>query len=222
VTVDIALFTVAGEADAPELRVLLIQRGRPPFAGSWALPGGFVHENEDLPAAAARELLEETGVRDTYLDQVCAIGSPGRDPRGHTVTVLYAALLPSDRHILRSAGDAAAAEWQPVQRLPNLAFDHRELVKLALDHVRADLGRRGTCFALLPEHFTLTELQSICEAVLGRPIDRRNFRRKLAEGEFLSEVKGQFRTGRHRPAQLYRLVRKAFDAYAAREGAVPF
>lgn len=221
VTVDIALFTVRDEGE-PELQVLLIERDLEPFAGAWALPGGFVHEHEDLSAAAARELMEETGVRDAYLEQVAAVGTPGRDPRGHTVTVLYAALLPSDRHVLRASGDARTAKWHPVAKLPKLAFDHELLLGDALEHVRQRLGRNGACFALLPEHFTLTELQTVCEVVLGRSIDRRNFRRKIEEGAFLAEVKGEMRTGRHRPAQVYRLIKKAFDAHAAKEGAIPF
>jgi 8-oxo-dGTP diphosphatase len=222
VTVDIAIFTVLESDGGAELQVLLVERDLAPFAGAWALPGGFVHENEDLSAAAARELLEETGVREGYLEQVGAVGTPGRDPRGHTVTVLYAALLPPDKHVLRATGDARSAQWHALTKLPELAFDHSALLEAALSHVRRSLGRNGACFALLPDHFTLTELQTVCEVVLGRPLDRRNFRRKLEEGAFLSEVKGEMRTGRHRPAQVYQLIRKRFEAHAQREGAIPF
>jgi 8-oxo-dGTP diphosphatase len=222
VTVDIVLFTVVPEKKGPELQVLLIQRDLDPFAGSWAVPGGFVHENEDLPAAAARELLEETGIRATYLEQVSAIGTPGRDPRGHTVTVLYAALLPSDKQVPRAAGDARTAKWHPVRHLPPLAFDHAQLLDAALEHVRRGLKRTGACFALLPPRFTLTELQEVCEAVLGYTLDRRNLRRKLDEAGFLTEARGEMRTGAHRPARLFQLNRRAFEAFAAKEASLPF
>src|SRR5262249_52704986 len=109
VTVDIVLFTVTGELQDLRLQVLLIQRDREPFLASWALPGGFVREQEDLKAAALRELEEETGVRDVFLEQVTAVGTPGRDPRGHTITVVYVALVPADRHRLAASGDARAA-----------------------------------------------------------------------------------------------------------------
>jgi 8-oxo-dGTP diphosphatase len=222
VTVDIALFTVVFTDSQPELKVLLVQRDLEPFAGRWALPGGFVHENEDLPAAAGRELLEETGVREAYVEQVASVGTPGRDPRGHTVTVLYAALLPAERHTLRPAGDARAVSWHAVQHLPKVAFDHQELIARALEHIRRTLGRTRACFELLPPHFTLSDLQSVCESVLGKAVDRRNFRRKLDDAGFLQPVAGELRTGRHRPAQLYRLDRVKFEQYAAREGALPF
>src|SRR5436190_8021274 len=126
VTVDIALFTVAGALNDLRLQVLLVERGLMPFRGAWALPGGFVNENEDLYAAALRELAEETGVRDVFLEQVAAVGTPGRDPRGHTVTVVYVALVAADKHRLEPSGDARATRWFDIAEalpLPPLAFD---------------------------------------------------------------------------------------------------
>src|SRR5512144_612829 len=110
-TVDVALFTVRGSLNGLRLQVLLIRRGEAPFKGRWALPGGFVRPDEDLPAAAARELAEETGVGEAVLEQVAAVGTPGRDPRGHTVTVVYVGLVAPDRHQLEPTGDSAAARW---------------------------------------------------------------------------------------------------------------
>jgi 8-oxo-dGTP diphosphatase len=224
-TVDVALFTVRGTLNGLRLQVLLIRRGGAPFQGRWALPGGFVREDEDLPAAAARELAEETGVHRAVLEQVAAVGTPRRDPRGHTVTVVYVGLVAPDRHQLEATGDSAAARWCEVngpQPLPPLAFDHPLLLQLSLDHLRRRVAEAPVCFDLLPAEFTLSELQALLEAILGRPVDRRNFRRKVQELNFLTPTGGSRREGAHRPAALYRFVPEQFAKYAARERALPF
>jgi 8-oxo-dGTP diphosphatase len=224
-TVDVALFTVMGTLHNLRLRVLLIQRDQEPMKGSWALPGGFVREYEDLLAAAARELEEETGIRGAYLEQVEAVGTPGRDPRGHVVTVLWVGLVPGDRHALLASGDAARAEWFDVSEdggLPSLAFDHAKLLGKALDHLRQRVGETALCFELLPQEFTLSELQTLMEAILGRPLDRRNFRRRLHELGFLEATEGTRREGAHRPAQLYRFVPKVFEQFRNRARQLPF
>ncbi len=222
VTVDVVLFTVQGGVAQQELEVLLVERAQPPFQGTWALPGGFVHENEDLAPAAARELLEETGVRDVYLEQVATVGTPGRDPRGHTVTVVFVALVPAGAHPLTPAGDAREARWFRVGELPPVAFDHGRLIAAALEKLRASLGQSPACFALLPPRFSLTELQALCEAILGRALDRRNFRRKVLELGFVVPVQGARSGGAHRPAQLHRFVPAAFARYASQRKALPF
>ncbi len=224
-TVDVALFTVRGTLNGLRLQVLLIRRGGAPFKGRWALPGGFVREDEDLSAAAARELAEETGVRGAVLEQVAAVGTPRRDPRGHTVTVVYVGLVAADRHHLEATGDSAAARWFDVggpEPLPPLAFDHAELLRLSLEHLRRRVGEAPVCFDLLPAEFTLSELQALLEAILGRPVDRRNFRRKVQELGFLRATGGARREGAHRPAALYRFVPEEFARHAARERALPF
>jgi len=221
VTVDVVVFTVEGTLDAMKLKVLLVERGGEPYKGAWALPGGFVHEHEDLAAAAARELREETGLADVYIEQVAAVGTPGRDPRSHTITVVYVALVPADRHVLHSTGDARGARWFEVDRLPALAFDHRKLLDAALDRLRRRIGETSMAFELLPAEFTLSELQSLCEVILGRPLDRRNFRRKVTEAGFITAARGK-REGRHRPAQLFRFVPKAFERHAQDQGELPF
>jgi len=219
--VDVVVFTVERAADGMRLKVLLVERGGEPYRGSWALPGGFVHEHEDLPHAAERELHEETGLTGVYIEQVAAVGTPGRDPRGHTVTVVYVALVPADRHPLHAAGDAAAARWFEVGQLPPLAFDHGRLLDAAHDHLRRRLGETPAAFELLPGAFTLSELQSLCEVILGRRLDRRNFRRKLRDGGFVAPAKGR-REGRHRPAQLYRFVPRAFQRHLRTGSDLPF
>jgi 8-oxo-dGTP diphosphatase len=221
-TVDVVLFTVSGALQNLRLQVLLIQRDAEPFRGRWALPGGFVREDEDLYAAVLRELAEETGIRDVFLEQVATVGTPGRDPRGHVVTVVYVALVPPERHRLAASGDARAADWFDVAALPPLAFDHGLLLERALEHLRRRLGETPVCFRLLPEEFTLSELQTLCEVILGRSLDRRNFRRKVQDLEFLAPVPGTRREGSHRPAQLYRFVPEAFDRHAARARGLPF
>jgi 8-oxo-dGTP diphosphatase len=225
VTVDIALFTVAGELQDLRLQVLLIRRLEPPYKGTWALPGGFVREGEDLEAAAFRELAEETGVDQVVVEQVGAVGTPNRDPRGQTITILYAGLAAGDRHTLAATGDSAEARWFSLSGpddLPPLAFDHADLLKKALDHLRGRISEAPVCFDLLPEEFTLSELQTLVETILGRSLDRRNFRRRVLELGFLQTAEGTRRQGAHRPAQLYRFLPKKFAEYRSHQRASPF
>jgi 8-oxo-dGTP diphosphatase len=224
VTVDIALFTVAGELNDLRLQVLLIERDDEPFAGQWALPGGFVRENEDLEAAAVRELEEESGVSWTALEQVEAVGTPGRDTRGHVITVVFVGLTPGDRHHLKPRGDARQAQWWDVSSakpLPDLAFDHTVLLEKALMHLRRRLGEVPLVAWLLPETFTLSEMQALTEAILGRKLDRRNFRRKIHDLQLVAPVAGTRREGSHRPAQLHRFVPEALQRLHARERPLP-
>lgn len=219
VTVDIILFTFHQE----ELKVLLIQRKRPPFEGKWALPGGFINTDEDLDAAARRELQEETNVADVYLEQLYTFGEPDRDPRGRIVTVAYFALLSLDQlaaQVVRGGDDADAARWWNIYALPDLAFDHARIVEYALQRLRWKLEWTALGFLLLPTEFTLTELQKVYETVLNEPLDKRNFRRKMLsattqseseEEERVLEETGNLREGDHRPAKLYRFSAKAIE-----------
>jgi 8-oxo-dGTP diphosphatase len=225
VTVDVTLFTVAGALNALRPQVLLIERREPPWRGQWALPGGFVRKNEDLDAAARRELHEETGLTHATLEQVRAVGTPGRDTRGHVITVVYVGLTAGDRHRLAPRGDAADARWFDVagpEPLPTLAFDHGDLLRLGLEHLRRRLRQAPVCFELLPETFTLSELQALNEALLGQPLDRRNFRRKVLDLGLVTPAEGTRSRGGHRPAQLYRFVPEAFARHTGRESQSPF
>jgi 8-oxo-dGTP diphosphatase len=224
-TVDMVVFTVTGQLKDLRLQVLLIERDLVPFRGHWALPGGFVREDEDLDRAAARELAEETGVHAVHLEQVGAIGTPGRDPRGHVVTIVYVALVAADKHELASTGDARAARWFDVAgpaALPPLAFDHHALLNLALEHLRSRVTESGLVFELLPETFALSDLQALYEVILGAPLDRRNFRRKLQELGLVAPARGSRREGRHRPAQLFRFVPQKFKRHASQSPSLPF
>lgn len=220
VTVDISLIRVVKPLGS--LQVLLVQRGFAPFAGQWALPGGFVRENEDLGQAAQRELSEETGLTETRLQQVATIGTPGRDPRGHTVTVLFAALIAGDNWHPKSGGDAAAAQWFDVAKLPALAFDHARLIHMSLQHIRDRLGDTPIVFELLPKRFTLRDLQTICEMILGRNLDPRNFRRRVQELGIVVPTDQMQRAGAHRPAQLFRFAPREFSRYTQRRKLLPF
>lgn len=206
VTVDVVMFTIRDE----RLQVLLVRRGIPPFAGQWAIPGGFVLEGESLDAAAARELQEETGVRDVYLEQLYTFGDPGRDPRGRVVTVAYFALIRSDQE-LAAGTDAAEARWWPADAPPPLAFDHDRILAYAIERLRNKLEYTTVGFQLLPERFTLGALQAAYEAVLGRPLDKRNFRRKLELLDILVPLAEHRSAGRARPARLYRFSATRFE-----------
>jgi 8-oxo-dGTP diphosphatase len=207
VTVDIVIFTVRDK----RLQVLLIKRGIPPFQGAWAIPGGFVLDHESLEEAARRELAEETGVAEVYLEQLYSFGDPGRDPRGRVVTVAYFALIAADRSPLRAGTDAAEASWFPMDALPALAFDHARVLDYALERLRNKLEYTTVGFQLLPEKFTLTALQQVYEAILARPLDKRNFRRKVALLKILKPLNEQQRDGIHRPARLYKFSARQFE-----------
>ena len=200
VTVDVILFTYAEE----HLQVLLIRRCNKPFAGAWALPGGFVDIDESLETAAARELFEETGVRDIHLEQLATFGAPDRDPRGRVISVAYIALAGSNiMRATRAGDDASAAAWFDVYNLPRLAFDHDRILDAAVQRLRYKLENTAQGLHLLPEVFTLTELQKVYETVLEKALDKRNFRRKFLSLGILEDT-GQVRYGDYRPAKLYR------------------
>lgn len=199
-TVDIVIFTV----QEASLQVLLVERGSPPFLGMWALPGGFVKLDESLEHAALRELKEETGVADAYLEQLYTYGDPDRDPRGRVVTVAYFALLASGVSLQREEdSDAVRAEWFAIENLPELAFDHADIVQYALRRLRYKLEYSAVGFELLPETFTLSELQQTYEIILGESLDKRNFRRRILDADIIEWTR-EMRSGEGRPARLYR------------------
>lgn len=198
VTVDIVIFTLR-EGD---LHVLLVKRKTPPFEGRWAIPGGFVQHDESLEDAAARVLFEEAGVRDVHIEQLYTFGKVDRDPRGRMVTVAYYALVPAPL-ALHAGSETADAQWQSVYALPEMAFDHADIVQYALKRLRYKLEYTAVGFQLLPKAFTLSQLQRAYETVLGERLDKRNFRRRILQAQVIEET-GEMQSGEGRPAKLYR------------------
>jgi 8-oxo-dGTP diphosphatase len=209
VSVDVVIFTLYED----DLHILLIKRKHDPYIHHWAIPGGFVDMGESLEEAARRELEEETGVRDVYLEQLYTFGDVDRDPRGRVVSVAYFALVA--RMAVQGGSDASEARWWSTRALPPLAFDHGDIVKYALKRLRYKLEYSAVGFQLLPDTFTLTELQQCYETVLGEPLDKRNFRRKILQAQVIEEA-GMRREGEGRPARLYRFRDDAVAEVKAR------
>jgi 8-oxo-dGTP diphosphatase len=209
VTVDIVLLTILNDA----LAALLIRRGGEPFKGELALPGGFIRPGEDLPAAAARELAEETGARDVHLEQLATYGAPDRDPRMRIVSIAYLAKTP-DPPSVQGGSDAAGAAWMPVSpfldvSLPGgtgfLAFDHRQILADGVERARSKIEYTGLATAFCPEEFTVAELRRVYEIVWGVELDPRNFHRKITGTiGFLEQTAHVTSRGGGRPAQLFR------------------
>jgi 8-oxo-dGTP diphosphatase len=207
-TVDCVIFGL--DLDEDTLKLALIERALKPFAGSWAVPGGFVRRGESLEVAALRELREETGISDVFLEQLYTFGEPKRDPRGWVVSVAYYALVSPDQHHLIASTDARRAEWFPVTKLPKLAFDHDEIVRTALQRVRGKLTYAPIGFELLPEKFSIRQLQKVYEIVLGRKLDNRNFRKKIFSLDVLRELNETQQGVAHRAARLYKFDERKY------------
>ena len=214
VTVDIVILTVIGQ----DLKVLLIKRKMPPYRGSWAVPGGFVGIKESLDEAARRELYEETGVEDVYLEQLYTFGNPDRDPRTRVITVAYYALVEAGKvKTLQAGSDADKVVWWSMDNLPELAFDHRQILDYTLERLRGKLRYSNIAFHLLPEKFTLTELQRVYEVIKGEKLDKRNFRKGLSIREpnqpdkgkktyMLEELPETRPGGNYGPTKLFRFI----------------
>ncbi len=223
-TVDMVIFSLF----AGQLQVLLIKRGNYPQKGSWALPGGFANlqADTDLMATAHRKLVDKTGIASPYLEQVGTVGNASRDPRGWAVTVLYFALV-DFQAITQPASSPQAAqqvaqqveysEWVPVQQAQQLAlaFDHQQLLGMALERLSSKTRYTALPISLMPEQFTLTELQQIYEIILQQSLDKKAFRRRVLEAGVVVET-GQSKLAGKRPAQLYRYAHNSFDFHFPR------
>ena len=211
VTVDIIIFALR-EGD---LQVLLVRRRRQAPEGMWAIPGGFVELDEALEAAAVRKLEEETGLHDVYVEQLYTFGDPRRDRSDRLISVAYFAVVPASSVVPCATETAERVRWWPIYGLPSLALDHAQILHYALTRLRYKLEYTAVGFELLPEEFTLTELQSTYEMVLGEALDKRNFRRKILSAGVI-EPSGLQRTGEGRPARLYRYREDAVAEVKAR------
>lgn len=205
-TVDCVVFGL----DDEDLQVLLIQRDLPPFEGNWALPGGFVRLEESLEEAARRELQEETGIENVYLEQLYTIGDVDRDPRERVVTVAYYALVNLADHRVQAATDARNAAWFAVDDVPALAFDHPKILEMAYERLRGKVRYQPIGFELLPPKFTLRQIQHLYEVILDRQLDKRNFRKKILSMGILIELDEVESDVAHRAARLYKFDHRKY------------
>ena len=182
VTTDCVIFGYDGK----ELKVLLIERGIEPFKGCWAFPGGFLNMDEDALAGARRELKEETGLEDAFIEQFHTFSEPGRDPRGRVITIAHYALVKIQE--VEGGDDAAQARWFPIGEVPPLAFDHDRILRMAMSRLKEKIHFEPVGFELLPDVFTMPQLQNLYEAILEVHFDRRNFASKMLQLGLLEDT----------------------------------
>ena len=200
-SVDCVIFGFEGD----ELKVLLIKRGAEPFKGDWALPGDLMYPDEDLRQAATRVLQDLTGIENLFMEQSATFSNADRHPQGRVVTVSYYALVNIELYKPKAASWASHLAWHGLNDVPELAFDHKDILHRAMGSLRKTVSTRPVGFNLLPEKFTLKDVQKLYELILGRTFDKANFRKKLLSSKFLQPLNEMERDVAHRPAQLYRL-----------------
>lgn len=201
-TTDVVVFSIYDD----KLKLLLIKRGQDPHKGSWAIPGGFLEIDEGLKECARRELKEETGLEDIHLEQLHTFGKPGRDPRERVVSVAFYAIAPAAGKEPLAGSDAIDVAWFSIDQLPQLAFDHSDIISLAHKRLILNLNCSAIAFRFLPETFTLSEAQKVYEIISNNRLDKRNFRKSITNSGLIKETEAMRRDGNHRPARLYRLV----------------
>jgi len=202
--------------DEGDLKVLLIKRNENPFINMWGLPGYFVHKDEDLDSAANRVLLEITGLRDVYLEQVQTFGDVNRHPSGRVITIAYFSLIKiKDFEQLRPSSIAEEVKWHSVSKVTTLAFDHKDILEACFYRLKRRVKSRPVGFELLPPKFTLTELQHLYEAILEVRLDKRNFRKKILSMNLLIDLKETQEGVAHRPARLYEFDKNKYEKFAA-------
>ncbi|MEP0266404.1 NUDIX domain-containing protein [Dokdonia sp.] len=192
------------------ISVLLIKRKYDPFKGKWAIPGGFVLNDESLETAVERELQEETGVKINYLEQLYTFGNVDRDPRGRVVTVAYVGLIRPNTFKIFASTDAAQVQWFTINKLPTLSFDHKKILHIAIARLQAKITYEPIGFELLDKKFPFSDLEKLYTTLLGRPIDRRNFRKKMISLNVLDELDEKVSKGSGRPANLFQFNQKRY------------
>lgn len=197
--------------DNDDLKILLIERGQNPFKGYWALPGNLVSPSENLDVAVNRVLFELTGLKDLYFHQVNTFGDINRHPQGRVVTVAYNTLVKISDYKLNPSSFANEAKWISVSKATNLGFDHKEILNSCLNELRRSVKVKPIGFELLPQLFTLSELQSLYEAILNVELDKRNFRKKILQMNFLKDTDTMQQNVSHRPAKLYEFDEKKYN-----------
>ena len=207
VTTDCVIFGF----DGSELQVLLIERGIEPFKGKWAFPGGFLNMDETAGEGAMRELKEETGLENAYIEQFNTYSEPGRDPRERVITIAHYALVRIQE--VKGGDDAAKAQWFPIDEVPQLAFDHDKILRDAMRKLRERIHFEPIGFELLPEKFTMKELQILYESILGVKFDRRNFAKKMMHYELLNQLDETVRPTAKRDALLYSFNKENYELF---------
>lgn len=206
-TVDAVIFGL----DENELKLLLIQRAQDPFKGRWAFPGGFVDMDETTEQAALRELQEETGITDVFLEQLYTFSAVDRDPRERVVSVAYFGLVKPSSLRFAAASDAADVGWFSINEIPPLGFDHAKILETALKRLRAKIRYEPIGFELLPTEFVMSQLLRLYENALGKKLDKRNFIRKIEKFGILTKLPKKLQAGPHRPAALYSFNREQYE-----------
>lgn len=200
-TVDVIIFTV----HESQLKVLLAKRAENPYEGLWSIPGGFIKKEETLEKAALRILKDKTGVSNVYLEQLYTFGDIKRDPRSRVITVAYFALIPWTKLRQPKSKKVAETAWFNSRKIPTkLAFDHKKIFDHALNRIVAKAGYSNIAYGLLPEMFRLSELKSVYEAIIGKELDKRNFRKKMLSTNLLEDTGKKDVGNPHRPAKLYK------------------
>lgn len=207
VTTDCVIFGF----DGSELQVLLIERGIEPFKGKWAFPGGFLNMDESAQEGALRELKEETGLENAYIEQFNTYSDPGRDPRERVITIAHYALVRIQE--VKGGDDAAKAQWFPIDEVPQLAFDHDKILRDAMRKLRERIHFEPIGFELLPEKFTMRDLQILYESILGVKFDRRNFAKKMMHYELLNQLDETVRPTAKRDALLYSFNKENYEIF---------
>ncbi len=192
------------------ISVLLIKRKYEPFKGKWAIPGGFVLESESLEEAVQRELKEETGIEIDYLEQLYTFGNPKRDPRSRVVSVAYFGLIKPSAFKIFASTDAEEVQWFKITELPDLSFDHEEILQLAIARLQAKITYEPIGFELLDTKFPFSDLEKLYTTLLGRAIDRRNFRKKMLSLNILDELDEKVSKGSGRPANLFKFNKERY------------
>ncbi|QXP54599.1 NUDIX hydrolase [Cellulophaga sp. HaHa_2_95] len=192
------------------ISVLLIKRKYEPFKGKWAIPGGFVLEEESLEEAVARELKEETGIAINYLEQLYTFGQPKRDPRSRVVSVAYFGLIKPSAFKILAATDAEEVQWFKITELPSLSFDHEAILQMAITRLQGKITYEPIGFELLDTKFPFSDLEKLYATLLGRAIDRRNFRKKMLSLNILDELDEKVSKGSGRPANLFKFNDKRY------------
>ena len=213
ITVDCIIFGFDGQ----NLKVMLIQRKSEPFAKMWALPGAFVDETESLESCAERVLMKECNISGVYLEQLFTFGNPSRDPRERVISVAYMGLVKTADFELIAGNDELQIEWREVKEIPDLAFDHQQILQTAIDRIRGKIRYQPIGFELMNAKFTLPQLQQLYEAILGQSLDRRNFRKKLLSMQILKQLPEKQQNVAHKAAFYYEFDRERYE-FLMKEG----